>query len=90
MTNVECQVFKVESVKLETTNGYDWLILKGLGQSVDEAIKVFMELPEFKAFLDCSTLGWEYISAEFNHGNQITVKMPRYSSSYKTCVKNSN
>jgi hypothetical protein len=29
-------------------------------------------------FLKMSTLGLEYIEIEFNHGQDITIKIPRY------------
>jgi len=63
-----------------TQDDYEWdfLTIKTTGTSVDRALAEVETLPEVIEFLKMSTLGLEYIEIEFNHGQDITIKIPRY------------
>jgi len=69
---------RIETNVSELNNDWDYLYISTIGTSVDKVLLDVETLPEVIEFLKLSTLGLEYIEIEFNHGQDITIKIPRY------------
>jgi hypothetical protein len=68
-------------LNVQEDDGYLWdfLSVSLESDSVDRALKYIETLPEVENYLRESTIGLEYLEIEFNHGCDITIKIPRYS-----------
>ena len=53
----------------------DCLSYSVLSTSVDETIKDMENHPEVIEFLTTSKLGFEYLSVDINHGDQLFIKL---------------
>jgi len=58
---------------------WDYIYIATTSKSVDDVLTKIETLPEVIEFLNESTISLEYITIEFNHGDEVRVMIPRYS-----------
>ena len=74
--------YKVNTkLNVQESDGYMWdyIYIATTSKSVDDVLTKIETLPEVIEFLNESTIGLEYITIEFNHGDEVRVMIPRYS-----------
>jgi hypothetical protein len=66
------------NIHTKTTKQYNTLIISTQSSTIDSVLKDIETLPQVIDFLKDSTLGFEYITIEFNHGQDLTITLYKY------------